>query len=88
MSKDTRETIKEETGKFMQKVYGKLTKTQAGVLSVLLAALVLLLFLCTSTGRQIIVFIAYVAFICGVVYGGYRLFKHTTARATGVPKEK
>ena len=88
MSKETRETIKEETNKFMQKVYNKLTKTQAGVLSIVFTALVLILFLCTYTGRHIIVFVAYVAFIAAVLYCGYRLFKHTTVRAKGVPKPK
>ncbi len=88
MSKDTRETIKKETNKFMEKVYAKLTKTQVGVISILLTALVLILFLCTYTGRHVITFVAYVGFVALVLYCGYRLFKHTTARAHGVPKPK
>ncbi len=78
---------KNEVKGFVKKILDKMTVSQARIFTIVVTALVLLLFLATSGGRSIIGFLAYVGFIGGTLYGGYRLYKYTTENAHGDQKQ-
>ena len=68
-------TVKERIGKFLDNVGKNYTNKQVSIVLFLAAALVLILFLITRLGNQIINILGYVVFIGGVIYGAYRLYK-------------
>ena len=78
---------KNEVKDFFKKVLSKMTVSQARIFTVVVTALFLLLFLATSGGRSIIEFLAYVGFVGGTLYGGYRLYKYTTENAHGEQRQ-
>ena len=79
---------KKEIKGLIKKILDKITVNQARIFSIVVTALVLLLFLATTTGRNVLTFLAYVGFAAGALYGGYKLYKYTTENAHGVPKER
>lgn len=83
-----REELKQDGISILQKLLDRTTVNQARWFSAIVTFLVLFLFVVTPGGRDIIVFLGYVGFVLCVLYGGYKLYKYTTANAKGVPKPK
>ncbi len=79
---------KKEVKGLVKKILNKVTPNTARIFSILVTIIVLVLFLATSTGRNVITFLAYVLFVACTLYGGYKLYKYTTENAHGTPKEK
>ncbi len=88
MSRCSSENLKKEVQSFSDKFFSKITPNGARVISTLVVALVLILFLATQTGRNIVAFVGYIAFALLVLFHGYRFYKCFSGKAKGIPKQK
>ena len=80
--------FKKEVGEILKKLFSKLTPGQGKSLSLIVSAVIAILFLCTTTGRSVIVFIGYLIFIYVILLFAYKFYNFATANSTAEPKPK
>ncbi len=80
--------IKKEVGDILKKIFSKLTPNQGKIGSLVLAAIIAVLFLCTATGRAVIVFIGYLIFALAILTFAYKLYKFASQYSIAEPKPK
>ncbi len=80
--------FKKEVGEILEKLFSKLTPKQGKSVSLIIPAIVALLFLCTTTGRSVIVFVGYLIFVCGILLFAYKFFNFASAHSVAAPKPK
>ena len=82
------EELKKDGANIIHNIMERMSVNQARWFSVILTLVVLLLFVCTTGGRDIIVFLGYLGFILFVLYCGYVVYKYTTSHAKRIPKPR
>ncbi len=79
---------KKDFGRMVRKVMKVFTVSQARFITIALTLVILLVFLTTRGGRNIIEFLGYISFVGGVLFGGYKLYMYTTKNAKDAPVVK
>ena len=88
MKRKNYDEVKKEAKSFIERIFEKFTPNMARWFSVIVTIIVLCLFLCTNVGRSVLSFIAYVVFAVAALYFGVKLYKYSTSKAKGVPKQR
>ena len=80
--------FKREVGEILKRLFSKLTPRQGKCLSLIVSAIIALLFLCTVTGRSVIVFMGYLIFAYVILLFAYKFFKFASTHSIAEPKSK
>ena len=82
------ETVKKEVGDVLSKIYSKLTPSQGKYGSLILSAIIALVFLCTVTGRTVITCLGYLLFAYLIFLLAYKLYSFACEHSKAEPKPR
>ncbi len=80
--------FKREVGESLKGLFSKFTPKQGKSITIVLSLVIALFFLCTTTGRSVIVFIGYLIFILGILLFMYKSYRFASTYSVAVPKPR
>ena len=82
------DAIMKEVGDILKKIFSKLTPNQGKIGSLVLSAIIAILFFATAIGRTLIVIFGYVCFIIVIMAFANKMYKFASQYSTAEPKPK
>lgn len=82
------ETLKKEVGDILKNIYSKLTPNQGKYGSLILSLVIALVFICTATGRSVIVGLGYLVFAFLIFAFAYKLYSLVVEHSKVEPEKQ